>query len=158
VVEHAVAVARRLGLREAEVRDVEQIALLHDIGKLSIPDAILRKPGPLDPDEWAIMQTHPESSESLIASVPGLQHLAPCLRAEHERWDGEGYPDGLSGESIPLASRITLVCDAFHAMTSDRPYREALAFEAARAEIAAGLGTQFCPTAGAALLEILDEG
>jgi hypothetical protein len=156
VVGHAVAVARALGLSEAEVHDVEQVALLHDVGKLAIPDAVLRKPGPLDAAEWGIMRTHPASSQSLIASVPGLEHLAPALRAEHERWDGSGYPDGLAGEAIPLASRITLVCDAHHAMTSDRPYRAALTPEAARAEIEAGLGTQFCPTAGRALLDLLD--
>ena len=100
---------------------------------------------------------HPVQSAEMVAAVPGLSHLAPMVRAEHERWDGTGYPDGLAGEEIPLASRITLVCDAYHAMTSDRPYRRALSDEAARAEVLAGLGTQFCPTAGRALLDTLAE-
>jgi len=155
VVAHAVAVARRLGLDEDAVLDVEQVALLHDVGKLSTPDAILHKPGPLDPDEWEVMRGHPGAGAKLIADVPVLAHLAPALRAEHERWDGTGYPDGLAGEAIPLASRITLVCDAYDAMTSDRPYRAALSRDVARAEIEAGLGTQFCPIAGGALLDLL---
>ena len=93
----------------------------------------------------------------MIAAIPGLRHLAPMVRAEHERWDGKGYPDGVAGEQIPLASRITLACDAYHAMTSDRPYRRALGKEKARAEIADGLGSQFCPAAGRALLAVLDD-
>ena len=101
------------------------------------------------------MRTHPVHSERLIANVPELAHLAPVIRAEHERWDGGGYPDGLSGDQIPLASRITLVCDAYDAMTSDRPYRKAMSADQARAEIAAGAGTQFCPTSAQALLDIL---
>ena len=91
----------------------------------------------------------------MIHNVPELTHLAPAIRAEHERWDGTGYPDGLKGEEIPLASRITLVCDAYHAMTSDRPYRDALSPHSAKAAVAASIGTQFCPSAGAALLELL---
>jgi HD-GYP domain-containing protein (c-di-GMP phosphodiesterase class II) len=158
VVTHASLVARRLGLSVPETADVEHVALLHDIGKISIPDAILSKPGRLTDEEWVIMRNHPIASESLIREVPGLGHLGPAVRAEHERWDGGGYPDGLAGEDIPLASRITLVCDAYHAMTSDRPYRKALPLEVARAEIEKGIGTQFCPTAGRALLDVLAEG
>jgi HD-GYP domain-containing protein (c-di-GMP phosphodiesterase class II) len=157
VVEHARAVARRLGLADADLADVEHVALLHDIGKISIPDSILQKPGRLTEEEWEVMRAHPVASERLIREVPGLDHLAPAVRAEHERWDGGGYPDGLAGEAIPLASRITLVCDAYHAMTSDRPYRRALPSEVARAEIENGIGTQFCPRAAGALLEVLDE-
>jgi hypothetical protein len=156
VVEHARAVARKLRLSRDEAADVEHVALLHDIGKISIPDAILSKPGRLTEEEWAVMRSHPVASERLIREVPGLGHLAPAVRAEHERWDGGGYPDALAGEEIPLASRITLVCDAYHAMTSDRPYRTALPCGVARAEIEAGIGTQFCPTAARALLEVLD--
>ncbi|MGI9184887.1 MAG: HD-GYP domain-containing protein [Solirubrobacteraceae bacterium] len=99
--------------------------ILHDIGKLAIPDAILPKPGPLTEGEWAVMRTHPIASEQLLSQVPSLDHLRCAVRAEHERWDGAGYSDGLAGFEIPLASRITLVCDAFHAMTSARPYRRA---------------------------------
>jgi response regulator RpfG family c-di-GMP phosphodiesterase len=155
VVGHAVAVAHELGLSVADVRDVELAALLHDVGKIAIPDAILRKNGSLTDEEWQVMRSHPIHSESLINNIPHLTHLAPAIRAEHERWDGGGYPDGLAGEQIPLASRITLVCDAYHAMTSDRPYRQALPADRARDEIAKGAGTQFCPAAAQALLSVL---
>jgi HD-GYP domain-containing protein (c-di-GMP phosphodiesterase class II) len=155
VVERAIAVARQLGLEQAEIADVEKVALLHDIGKIAVPDAILHKPGPLSPQEWEQMRRHPEFSAELIAEVPGLAHLAPALRAKHERWDGGGYPDGLAGEEIPIASRITFVCDAYDAMTTNRPYRRALSAEEARAEIWAGAGSQFCPVSAAALLAVL---
>jgi HD-GYP domain-containing protein (c-di-GMP phosphodiesterase class II) len=112
VVELASAVARRLGLGQDATRDVEQVALLHDIGKVGIPDAVLQKQGPLDAQEWELMRQHPVVGEHIIAGTPGLSHLAPAIRAEHEHWDGSGYPDGLAGEQIPLASRITLACDA----------------------------------------------
>ena len=156
VVEGAVAVARRLGCSDEEVADVERVALLHDIGKIGVSDAILDKPGPLSEAEWETMRCHPVYGERLIRETPGLAYLAPAIRAEHERWDGSGYPDGLAGEEIPLASRITLVCDAYHAMTSDRPYRKALSPDAARGEVESGIGTQFCPAAAGALLELLD--
>jgi HD-GYP domain-containing protein (c-di-GMP phosphodiesterase class II) len=155
VVSHAVAVARELGLSGDAVADVEQVALLHDIGKIAIPDAILHKPGRLDEREWEIMRTHPVAGAELVANAPGLAHLARAIRGEHERWDGRGYPDGLAGETIPIASRITFVCDAYHAMTSDRPYRRAMREEDARSEIEAGSGTQFSPTVAAAFLKIL---
>ncbi len=145
VVEHAVAVARRMGLSEEGVADVEQVALLHDIGKIGVGDAILNKPGPLNDAEWEIMRMHPAIGEEIVASTKGLAHLAPAIRADHERWDGEGYPDGLSGEEIPIASRIVLVCDAFHAMMSNRPYRKALRVEAALGELRKNAGAQFCP-------------
>jgi response regulator RpfG family c-di-GMP phosphodiesterase len=155
VVDHAVAVAKRLGLAPAEIADVRDVATLHDVGKLAIPDAILHKPGPLTEDEWVVMRTHPMASEQLLAQVPSLHHLCGAIRAEHERWDGTGYPDGLAGPEIPLASRITLVCDAFHAMTSERPYRHAMSLADTCAEIEAGSGTQFCPTAAGALVSIV---
>ncbi len=104
------------------------------------------------------MRRHPIYSESMISGVRELAHLAPMVRAEHERRDGRGYPDRLAGTAIPLASRITLVCDAYHAMTSDRPYRRALPAREARAEIVTNLGTQFCPTVGAAFLDVLSAG
>ncbi len=147
--------ARRLGLSDREVRDVEHVALLHDIGKIAIPDAILHKPGPLNHAEWQTMRRHPLHSEQIIREVPALSHLAPAIRAEHERFDGHGYPDGLAGKAIPLASRITLVCDAYHTMTSHRPYRHAMTPQTARDQLTAGAGNQFCPHATAALLTIL---
>lgn len=157
VVDHALAVAARLGLDDDELTAVRHVAMLHDIGKIAVPDTILGKPGALSEQEWEVMRTHSARGEQLVRSTPGLEHLAPAIRAEHERWDGTGYPDGLRGEEIPLASRITFVCDAYHAMTSDRPYRPALSAQAARAEIEAGIGSQFCPRSGAAFLAVLSE-
>jgi hypothetical protein len=145
VVALASAVARNLGLDENATRDVEQIALVHDIGKVGIPDAILQKQGRLDDQEWQLMRQHPIVGERIIAGTPGLSHLASAMRAEHERWDGGGYPDGLAGEDIPLASRITLACDALHAMTSDRPYRPAMTLQRARQELRSCAGSQFDP-------------
>jgi hypothetical protein len=155
VVERAVAVARELGLDEELTQEVRQVALLHDIGKIAIPDAILRKPGALTPEEQEVMRVHPIESERIVEGLPGLRHLAAAIRAEHERFDGKGYPDGLSGEAIPIASRITLVCDAYDAMVSDRPYRAALSNAEARARIVEGCGSQFCPRAAGALLAIV---
>jgi PAS domain S-box-containing protein len=152
VVELASAVAKRLGLDHAAARDVEQVALLHDIGKVGIPDAILQKQGPLDDQEWQLMRQHPIVGEHIIAGTPGLSRLAPAIRAEHERWDGDGYPDGLAGEQIPIASRITLACDALNAMTSDRPYRAAMTLKRAEHELQSCGGTQFDPQIIQALL------
>lgn len=152
VVALALSVARRLMLDEATIRDVEQVALLHDIGKVGIPDAILQKQGPLDTQEWQLMRQHPVVAERIIAGTPGLSHLAPAMRAEHERWDGGGYPDELAGEQIPLASRITLACDALHAMTSDRPYRPAMTLERANDELRSCAASQFDPRVIDALL------
>lgn len=156
VVELSVAVAQRMGLSEEEVIDVEQAALLHDIGKMGISDAILNKPGPLDNAEWEEMRKHTAIGERISSAIEGLAHLAPVIRAEHERWDGKGYPDGLSGEQIPLASRIILACDAYHAMTSDRPYRKAMSVQAAQEELRKNARAQFCPYTVRALLSVLN--
>jgi putative nucleotidyltransferase with HDIG domain len=158
VLDLAVRVADQLGLDEPAVDQVRQAALLHDIGKIAIPDAVLNKAGPLTPEDWEVMHTHPILSEEIAVAAGGMEGLAPVLRAEHERWDGGGYPDGLAGEQIPVASRITFVCDAYHAMTSDRPYRSALSPDVAREQIAAGAGTQFCPSSARALLDVLADG
>jgi len=155
-VAHAVATARALGLSPGEIEDVEHVALLHDVGKIGIPDAVLHKPGRLNAQEWDVMREHPVIGSRVVAALPGLERLAPAVRAEHERWDGGGYPDGLAGERIPLTARIALVCDAYHAMTSDRPYRRALGYRAAVAELRAQAGRQFCPRAVAALLAVLE--
>jgi HD-GYP domain-containing protein (c-di-GMP phosphodiesterase class II) len=157
VVDHALRVATRLGLSDDQRTEVRHVAMLHDIGKIAVPDTILGKPGALSEQEWEIMRTHSASGEELVRNTPGLEHLAPAIRAEHERWDGKGYPDGLRGDEIPLVSRITFVCDAYHAMTSDRPYRPAMSAEEARAEVQAGIGSQFCPRCGRAFLAVLDE-
>lgn len=156
VVELSGLVARALDLSEGAVREVQQVASLHDIGKIGIPDSILQKPGRLDAEELAIMQQHPVIGAGIIASVDALAHLATQIRAEHEHWDGSGYPDGLAGEAIPVADRIVLACDAYHAMTSDRPYRAALAEEEAREELRANAGGQFAPEVVDALLAVLE--
>lgn len=145
VVDYAIATAIELGLDQSHVAQVGQVALLHDVGKVGIPDAILRKEGPLNDEEWRIMKEHTIIGHSIVSSVEGLAHLASAVRAEHERWDGTGYPDGLSGSEIPIASRIVLVCDAFHAMVSDRPYRRAMSVDSALSELAANSGSQFSP-------------
>lgn len=151
------AICKRLRLSENECEYVADVALLHDIGKIGIPNEVLHEPGKLNDEQWAIMMTHPEIGERIVATVPGLEEVARAIRHEHERWDGNGYPDGLKAGEIPLASRIVLVCDAYHAMTSDRPYRQAMSNEEARMELARNAGTQFDPTVVGALLKVLDE-
>jgi hypothetical protein len=154
-VEIAVRVAGALGLEEAEVEEVRTVALLHDIGKIGIPNEILHKPGPLDAEEWERMREHPVIGERILRVVPGLERVARAVRHEHERWDGGGYPDGIEGEDIPLACRITLVCDAWHAMTSDRPYRRGMPAERAVAQLVEHSGTQFDRAVVRALLQVL---
>jgi PAS domain S-box-containing protein len=156
VVDLSRAVAEHLGVREEEAAAVEQVALLHDIGKVGIPDAVLQKPGRLNEQEWEMMRQHPAIGARMVASIDSLAHLVPAVRAEHERWDGGGYPDGLAGSDIPLAARITLACDAYHAMTSDRPYRRAMSQAEVRAELRKCAGSQFDPDVVDALLAVLD--
>ncbi|MGZ8694003.1 MAG: HD-GYP domain-containing protein [Gaiellaceae bacterium] len=141
----AVALARRLGFHGAELDAVEVGALLHDIGKIGIPERILQKPGPLDEDEWAIMKEHPVISEYILSEVDLHPMVLQVARSSHERIDGTGYPDGKSGDDIPLPARITLVADAFDALTSDRPYRLGRSIPEAIEELRAHAGTQFCP-------------
>jgi hypothetical protein len=152
VVALALEVGRRQGLSRRQLVELEFAARLHDLGKIGVPDAILHKPGPLDESEWQVMRTHPTVGAELLRQVPGLVMVAEIVGAAHERWDGRGYPDGLCGEDIPIASRIIFACDAYHAMTSHRCYRAALSAEAAERELLANAGTQFDPLAVAALL------
>jgi putative nucleotidyltransferase with HDIG domain len=151
----ATQVARRMGLPEEEVAVVQQAAFLHDVGKVAIPDSILKKRGPLDDAELETMREHAALGARMVGSIPGLAHLAPVIRATHERWNGEGYPDELSGEEIPLASRIVHACDAWHAMTSDRPYRKALGREAID-ELRENMGEQFDPRVALALVDVVE--
>ena len=153
--ELALRVAGRLGVREAEVLLITQVAALHDIGKIGVPTSVLRKRGPLDPEELDLIRQHPVIGERILGQIPELTRVARAVRHEHERWDGTGYPDGLAGEEIPLASRIVLACDAWHAMTSDRPYRRAMSRPRAIAELRRCAGTQFDPSVIDALLSVL---
>jgi len=157
VVDLATQVAARLGIEAEALEDIGLVALLHDIGKIATPDSILQSPGPLSEEQWEVMRQHPVEAETLILKSPGLARLAPMIRAEHERWDGNGYPDGLAGEGIPLASRITLACDAYCAMISDRPYRKAIDAPTARTELSVNAGTQFDPDVVEVLLSVLRE-
>jgi putative nucleotidyltransferase with HDIG domain len=141
----AVALAKRLGYTGPELDAIEIGALLHDIGKIGIPERILHKPGPLDEDEWKVMKEHPVISEYILSEIdlPGI--VLQIARHSHERMDGAGYPDGLLGENIPLPARIVLAADAFDALTSDRPYRRGRRARAAMEELRLHGGTQFCP-------------
>ena len=141
----AVATATRLDLRDEDVVCVQLAAELHDVGKVAIPAAILDKPATLDPAEWEFVRHHPLIGERILASAPALSAAAPLVRASHERVDGNGYPYGLAKADIPLAARIVAVADAFDAMVSDRPYREALSPADAVTELRECAGTQFDP-------------
>ena len=152
------AVGHRLGLAEETLRFLEYGALLHDIGKIGVPGYVLNKPGPLDVEETAIMREHPVIGERIVASVPFLSRIRPIVRAEHERWDGNGYPDGLKAEQIPIEARVIHACDAFQAMSSDRPYRRARPREWILKEIAAQAGQQFDPRVAEALLAVIASG
>jgi HD-GYP domain-containing protein (c-di-GMP phosphodiesterase class II) len=150
------AVAEELRLSAHECEYVADVALLHDIGKIGIPNEVLHEPGRLNDEQWEIMKQHPVIGETIVKTIPGLEEVARAIRHEHEHWNGGGYPDGLRQGEIPLASRIVLVCDAFHAMTSDRPYREAMSVSDARLELSENAGTQFDPQVVGALLHVLD--
>jgi diguanylate cyclase (GGDEF)-like protein len=147
------AVGERVGLAASELDDVEFAAELHDVGKVAIPDPILHKPGPLDDEERDFMRRHTVIGERIVEAAPALTRAAALVRSSHERWDGLGYPDALAADQIPLGARVVAACDAFEAMTSDRPYRPARTPAAAAAELAAGAGTQFDPNVVAALLD-----
>jgi HD-GYP domain-containing protein (c-di-GMP phosphodiesterase class II) len=149
---HSVRVGAILGLDESALRQLEYGAVLHDVGKIGIPDAVLGKPGALDADEWVLMRAHPEIGRRMLADVPFLAAALDAVAHHHERWDGRGYPAGLGGEAIPLPGRIVAVADAFDAMTSDRPYRPGLPREVALAEIVRGRGAQFDPAVADAFL------
>jgi diguanylate cyclase (GGDEF)-like protein len=142
----AAAVARQLGLSADEITLARLTAELHDVGKTAIPDAILNKPGPLDPEEWEFMKRHTLIGERILAAAPALARVAPLVRATHERSDGTGYPDALHEKDIPLSARIVAVVDAYDAMTADRPYRTPLTSDQAIAELRRCAGSQFDAT------------
>ena len=154
----AAQMAQLLRLPDDEAHQLAQAAELHDIGKVAIPDAILNKRGALDDDEWAFIKQHTMIGERILAAAPALAHIGTIVRSSHERWDGHGYPEGLAGDETPLGARIISVCDAYVAMTSDRPYRAAMSPEVAVATLAENAGTQFDPGVVEALCGVLETG
>jgi HD-GYP domain-containing protein (c-di-GMP phosphodiesterase class II) len=143
--EWAVRIGRDLGLDDDCLRDLEAAAILHDIGKIGTPDAILRKPSKLTEDEYAIIKKHPEYGWAVLRAVPGFERVSLFVLHHHEGYDGKGYPAGLHGDEIPIGSRIVSVMDSFDAMVSSRPYRTGLPLEEAIRRLQAGSGTQFDP-------------
>jgi HD-GYP domain-containing protein (c-di-GMP phosphodiesterase class II) len=143
--EWAVRIGRDLGLDDACLRDLEAAAIVHDIGKIGTPDAILRKPSKLTEEEYAIIKKHPEYGWAVLKAVPGFERVSLFVLHHHEGYDGKGYPAGLRGEEIPIGSRIVSVMDAFDAMVSSRPYRIGLPLEEAIRRLHAGSSTQFDP-------------
>jgi HD-GYP domain-containing protein (c-di-GMP phosphodiesterase class II) len=153
----SMALSRALAVPLENNRAVRLGAILHDVGKIGIRDSILLKPGPLTEDEWDIMRTHPEIGERMLTGIDFLSPALPVIRHHHERWDGRGYPDRLRGEEIPLGARIVSVCDAFDAMTSDRPYRPAMSVDDACEEIVRCAGKQFDPDCASLLVDVINE-
>jgi HD-GYP domain-containing protein (c-di-GMP phosphodiesterase class II) len=150
-------VGRGLSLDESSLKRLELGALLHDIGKIGIPNEILSKPGRLTAEERAVIETHPALGERIIAPIDRLSEVRAIVRHCHERWDGRGYPDGVSGDDIPLEARIVFVCDAYHAMTTDRPYRKRLSHPEAVRRLREAAGTQFDPRVVEIALDVIDE-
>ena len=140
---YSVILARYHGLAESEIRDIHVASLLHDVGKIGVDDAILKKPGHLTPDEYEVMKQHTVIGANIMAPIRKMQRLLPGLRSHHERWTGGGYPDGTAGEAIPLMARIIAVADSFDAMTTDRPYQKGMTFEQALARVNELKGTAF---------------
>jgi HD-GYP domain-containing protein (c-di-GMP phosphodiesterase class II) len=159
VVELVQAVSEEMGVNPNMRQELEFAALLHDVGKISIPKEILNKPSGLDPNEWELMKTHTIEGQFMLDRVGGLLgRVGEIVRSCHERWDGTGYPDGLSGEEIPLQARIVFVCDAWNAMTTDRSYRAALSYDEAMTELVTNAGTQFDPNVVGALAKVIEQG
>ncbi|MEO7719310.1 MAG: HD domain-containing phosphohydrolase [Capsulimonas sp.] len=153
VTEYALWIAEELTLSEETMRVIRIGGLLHDVGKIGIPDEILRKPGRLTPEEYEVLKRHPRIGALMVGAVPGMESILDAVNSHHERWDGQGYPDAMAGEEIPLLGRIMAVADAFSAMTTDRPYRKGLDWEVALEEIRGNIGTQFDPAMADAFLK-----
>jgi putative nucleotidyltransferase with HDIG domain len=156
VVSLALAVGEQLGLDAERRRNLEFGALLHDVGKIAIPKEIINKPGKLDPDEWELMKTHTTEGERMLNQVGGfMREVGLIVRSHHERWDGGGYPDGLVGAAVTLEARIITCCDSWNAMRTDRPYRAALSYQAALAELLGNAGSQFDPDVVRATVQVV---
>ncbi len=159
VVELCAAAGHQMGLAVADLQELEIAALLHDVGKIAIPGEILNKPTHLTEDEFELMKTHTIEGQALLERVGGrLARVGEIVRSCHERWDGRGYPDGLAAEEIPLPARIVFCCDAYSAMTTDRPYRRAMSPEAALEELRLNAGTQFEPRIVDAVISVVEKG
>ena len=156
VVELAVRVGEACGLAPIQLLELEFAARVRDVGKIGIPDTVLRNPGPLDRDGWKLVRSHPVWSAETLGHTPGLEAVASVVQFHHERWDGSGYPDGLERDRIPLPSRIVLACEAFVAMTAERPYRPALSGDRALVELRACAGSQFDPDVVEALIGVVE--
>jgi putative nucleotidyltransferase with HDIG domain len=154
VTNYALLLAEQLGLPEADLHLLQVGTPLHDIGKIGVDDSVLRKAGRLTEEEFGNMRSHTVRGAAILGGIPGLSAVLPIVRSHHERWDGTGYPDGLSGEAIPLLARVVAVADAFDAMTSDRPYRPGMPLQQAFAELADKAGTQFDPACVRAFLQL----
>ena len=152
---YGVALLHELGIAD-EYPDAQYGFLLHDAGKVGVPERILGKPGPLTAAEWRVMRTHPLIGYQMLASIPFLKNAAELVRSHHEMYDGSGYPEGLKGEDIPLPARVFAVVDAVDAMTTDRPYRAALSLDHATAELTRMAGTQFDPDVVAAFVPVCE--
>jgi putative nucleotidyltransferase with HDIG domain len=157
VAEWALACGRRLGMDDSDLRDLELASILHDIGKVAVPDGILNKAGRLTEEEFEVMKSHTVIGERILQPIGFLERVAPIVRHEHERWDGRGYPDGVAGEDIPLSSRIIFVCDAYHAITSDRPYRKGQTHEFARRIVTENAGSQFDPAVVSVFMAVIEQ-
>ena len=158
VSEYSVMIAEELGFKKAECENLRKAALLHDIGKIGIPDRILNKPSRLDDDEYEIMKTHVTRGAEILKGFTMIDHVDEGARYHHERWDGSGYAEGLKGEEIPLYARIIGIADAFDAMTANRVYRKKLDFDFVVSEIKRCRGTQFDPKIADILLSLIDKG
>jgi HD-GYP domain-containing protein (c-di-GMP phosphodiesterase class II) len=158
VTSYSLLLGMELNLCEEELADLWLAAALHDVGKIFVSDAILDKPGPLTPEEAAAMKIHPVAGARILAQVRSMHGAVEGVRHHHERYDGRGYPDGLQGDEIPLQARIIAVADTYDAITSRRPYRDALSPQHAAREIVAGEGTQLCPSVALAFRSLFDDG
>lgn len=159
VIQHSMQLGQALGLSAEQLMELKHGASLHDLGKLTIPDTVLLKPGRLDADEWAVMQTHAHNGHEIAARIPTLSRPAlDVIRHHHERWDGTGYPDGLAGQEIPLLARIFTVCDVYDALTNERPYKHAWTHEDAVREVGEHSGRQFDPQIVTAFLTLFAAG